>query len=81
VSNGHSRAMMLTESNVARVVKGIRDGTTRIDPEQVSVMWRPGAESRAGSVDASSSPDALADYIERMFFDPSVEGVKVVVFD
>jgi hypothetical protein len=80
VSNGHSRAMMLTESNVAWVVKGIRDGTTRIDPRQVAVMWRPNAEARPGSVDASS-PDALADYIERMFFDPSVEGVKVVVLD
>ena len=80
MSNGYSRAMMLTESNVTWVIKGIRDGTTRIDPDQVSVMWRPNAESRPGSVDASSR-DALADYIERMFFDPAVEGVKIVVLD
>ena len=80
MSNAQSRAMMLTESNVTRVVKDIRDGTTRIDPAQVTVMWRPNAESRPGGVDGSS-PDALADYIEKMFFDPAVEGVKIVVLD
>jgi hypothetical protein len=80
VSNSQSRAMMVTESNVVSVVKGIRDGTTRIAPEQTSVLWRSNAASPPGTLDVSS-PDAVADFIEAMFFDPSVEGVKIIVLD
>jgi hypothetical protein len=72
--------MMITESNVAWVVQGIRAGTTRIDPLQTSVCWRPDVIPRSGDVELSS-PDAMAAFIETMFFDPAVEGVKIVVLD
>ena len=74
------RARVVTESNVSWIVQGIRDGTIRIDPELTAVRWHTGAERRPGALDVSS-PAALADFVEKMFFDPSVEAVLIVMRD
>jgi hypothetical protein len=70
----------VTESNVARIVQGLRDGTLRIDPERTCVRCHTGAERRPGALEVSS-PEALAIFIETMFFDPSVEVVHIVMLD
>jgi hypothetical protein len=78
VSNGRIR--VVTESNVSWLVRGIRDGTIRIDPALTAVRAHTGAEWRPGARDVAS-PAALADFIETMFFDPSVEVLQIVLLD
>lgn len=80
MTHERSRSMMITESNVTHVVRGIREGTLRVDAARTSVLWRPEAGAQPGMLDVTS-PDALADSIAKLFFDPSVEGVKIVIIE